>query len=140
MTTSTTPAREGMVVAIRNRRARITGAKPFTTATGVRSDYRDRLAPDGAWCLWNDLKDRHAAAAASGERGVVPVPACVGAEFGAFTFNRLSPVPVNTGPEHLAIPMPEGEDDDMLARLVDVVKHELFPELFPFVSAPEVEG
>ncbi len=91
----------------------------------------DRVAPDGAWCLWDDLRDAHASGPAPGELLVVRAPAGADPELGRFTFkrfelnlNRAELAPISSDPRHQPIPVDEGSELEAIARFVDVVEVE----------------
>jgi hypothetical protein len=97
----------------------------------VVGDSMDKVAPKGAWCLWQHLGAPGVAAAAPGEDLVLRRPSGPDPELGEFTFKRLTEtsrgralVPVSTNPVHLPIPLHELEALEALARFVAVVSED----------------
>jgi SOS-response transcriptional repressor LexA len=97
----------------------------------VVGDSMDKVAPKGAWCLWQHLRDPGVAAAAPGEDLVVRLPDGADAEMGRFTFKRLMEGergralrPVSSNPEHREIPLGDGDEIEAVARFVAMVSEE----------------
>ncbi len=94
----------------------------------VVGDSMDKVAPKGAYCLWQHLGQAGVAAAAPGENIVVRRPAGADGELGEFTFKRLVEtaagrelVPVSTNPGHKSIVLTEGDEVEGVARFLGVV-------------------
>lgn len=97
----------------------------------VVGDSMDRVAPQGAWCLWQHVGVAGVAAAAPGDDVVVRQADGADAEMGQFTFKRLVDgergrvlAPVSSNPEHRAIPLGEGDVIEAVARFVAVLSME----------------
>lgn len=97
----------------------------------VVGDSMDKVAPKGAWCLWQHLGEPGVAAAAPGENIVVRRPDGADPEMGQFTFKRLvesergrALAPVSTNAEHRAIPIGDGDEIEAVARFLAVVDYE----------------
>ena len=96
----------------------------------VVGDSMNKVAPKGAWCLWQHLREAGVTAAAVGEDLVVHRPAGVDPELGAFTFKRLVEtqdgrklVPMSTN-RHDAITLRPEEEIEFIARLLRVLEAE----------------
>lgn len=109
--------------------ARADGARPRQGlfVAKVVGDSMDKVAPKGAWCLWQHLGAPGVAAEASGEDIVVRRPDGADPELGQFTFKRLVELdrgrelqPVSTNSEHRAIPLDRTDELEAVARFVGV--------------------
>jgi hypothetical protein len=93
----------------------------------VVGDSMDKVAPKGAWCLWQHLGAPGVAAAAPGENILVRLPDGADAEMGQFTFKRLvesergrALVPVSNESSHVPIGVGGGQIYP-LARFLQMV-------------------
>ena len=94
----------------------------------VVGDSMDKVAPKGAWCMWQDLSAAGVAAHVSGEDLVVVRPGGGDPELGEYTFKQLVEVkgeyvlvPKSNNPEHRPIPVAAGAEIGAVARLVGIV-------------------
>ena len=110
---------------------RVEGAstRPGLFVAQVVGDSMDRVAPKGAWCLWQHVDAPGVAAAAVGEDIIVRRPDGPDDELGQFTFKRLAETaegrvlrPVSSNPEHVPIPLGDGDSVEAVARFVAVVR------------------
>ena len=92
----------------------------------VVGDSMNKIAPKGAWCLWQNLRAASVGGPSSGESLVVRRPDGLDPELGQFTFKRLSEsdtgrrlVPVSTEPSHR--PIQVSDELEPIARLVAVL-------------------
>jgi hypothetical protein len=97
----------------------------------VVGDSMDRVAPAGAWCLWQHLGAPEVAAASPGEDIVAMQPDGADSELGRFTFKRLeetdagrSLAPRSTNPVHRPIPLRGTDDIVAVARFIAVIEVE----------------
>jgi hypothetical protein len=109
---------------------RVEGAPPRSGlfVAQVVGDSMDRVAPKGAWCLWQHLGAPGVSAAVVGEDLLVRRPDGLDDELGQFTFKRLAETPagrelrpVSRNPEHEVIRLDPGEGVEAVARFVSVL-------------------
>ena len=110
---------------------RIDGVVPELGAFIARvvGDSMDKVAGNGAWCLWQELGKPGVAAEAPQEKIVVRRPDGPDPELGEFTFKRFvetergrALVPASTNPAHKPIPLGEEHEIEAVARFIDVVE------------------
>ena len=105
--------------------------RPGLFVAQVVGDSMDRVAPKGSWCLWQHVGAAGVAAAAAGEDIIVRRPDGPDDELGQFTFKRLAETadgralrPVSSNPEHLVIPLGDGDAVEAVARFIAAVRGE----------------
>ena len=110
---------------------RVEGAsqRPGLFVAQVVGDSMDKVAPKGAWCLWQHFGAPGVGGPAVGEDLVVRRPEGSDPELGAFTFKRLSEgeagrklKPVSTNPEHRPIVLNAGDGIGEVARFVALLE------------------
>lgn len=102
--------------------------RPGLFAAMVVGDSMDKVAPNGAWCLWQSLREPGVAAAFPGEKLLARRPDGGDPELGDFTFKRWDHdarkqalVPMSTNPKHKAIRIGEEDEVEFVARFIRVV-------------------
>jgi DEAD/DEAH box helicase/Helicase conserved C-terminal domain/Domain of unknown function (DUF1998)/Peptidase S24-like len=103
--------------------------KPGLFVAQVVGDSMDKVAPRGAWCLWQNLGAGGVSGPAPTEDLVVRRPDGPDPEMGAFTFKRLIETPegrkltpVSSNTDHKPIPLAPDAEVEGVARFVAVVE------------------
>ena len=104
--------------------------RPGLFVAQVVGDSMDRIAPKGAWCLWQHLRAADVTGPAEGEDLVIVRPDDLVPEFGGFTFKRFARddgnrvlVPVSNNRAHQPIPLAPDEEIHAIARFIAVVDY-----------------
>lgn len=92
----------------------------------IEGDSMERVAPDGAWCLWQHLRAPGVSGPGDGDRVIAVRVDAADSELGEYTFKRLREqggkrrlVPMSYNPAHQ--PIEEGGWSGYIARFVTVV-------------------
>ena len=103
-------------------------ARPGLFAAMVVGDSMDKVAGNGAWCLWQSLRDAGVGAATAGEKLLARRPDGGDPDLGDFTFKRWDRdgkkqalVPMSTNAKHKPIKIGDGDEVEFVARFLKVL-------------------
>lgn len=93
----------------------------------IHGDSMDRVAPDGAWCLWQSLQGTGAAAPAAGDLLMLVLADGLDSQSGSYVFKRWVQLesgsylePLSSNPEHRRTRLQEPEHINAIARFVAI--------------------